>query len=371
MRVTISFLLVLILSVPFAAAQTGTRKTLDIYVVDVEGGNAVLFVAPSGDSMLVDTGNGGDAAVRDAGRIMAAVKDAGIKQIDHLIITHYHNDHIGGLSELAKQIPIKEFIDHGANVQPGANIDPILQKYAELYAKAKHTVVKPGDKVPVAGLDWRIVAAAGEAIKTPLPGAGAPNPFCANFKPTDLARTEDDMSVGSFITFGMFRTLILGDIQLNRQFDLMCPINRLGTVDLDLIARHGNVNTDLLVHPLRPRAAIINNGTRKGGQPEGMKVLFSSPGLEDIWQIHFSLLSGQEYTLPGMFIANTVDEPQAAMPVAPMTLPPQGQQAPPAPQHNGTAYYFKVSALPDGSFTVTNTRNGFSKTYSKTTPRTD
>jgi len=114
----------------------------------------------------------------------------------------------------------------------------------------------------------------------------------------------------------------------------------------------------------------MNNGTRKGGQPEAMKVIFSSPGLEDLWQMHFSLLSGQENTVPGMFIANLLDEPQAAMPVTPIEPPPQGQQAPPAPQHNGTAYYFKVSAQPDGTFTVTNTRNGFSKTY-KSGPRGD
>src|SRR5947209_8137396 len=130
-----TFLLVLVLCASLALAQTRTSKTLDIYVIDVEGGNAVLFVAPSGESMLVDTGNGGDGAVRDAGRIMAAVKDAGVTQIDHLIITHYHNDHIGGLSELATRIPIKEFIDHGANTQPGPNIDPVLARYAELYAQ--------------------------------------------------------------------------------------------------------------------------------------------------------------------------------------------------------------------------------------------
>ena len=368
MRTKKLFLWVLVYCAAVAHAQT--RKTLDIFVVDVEGGNAVLFVAPSGESVLVDTGNGGDGAVRDAGRIMAAVNDAGVRQIDHLIITHYHNDHIGGLSELATRIPIREFIDHGANVQPGPNIDPVLQRYAQLYAKAKHTVVKPGDKILVGGLDWRIVAAAGDVLKTPLRGAGASNPYCVGFKQTEAPKTEDDQSVGSFITFGKFRTLILGDLTLNRQFELMCPNNRLGSVDLDLLARHGNVNSDLLVYPLHPRAAIMNNGTRKGAPPEAMKVLFAAPDLVDLWEMHFSLLSGQEYTAPGMFIANLLDEPQTAVPVAPLALPPQGQPAPPAPQHNGTAYYFKVSAQPDGAFTVTNTRNGFAKTY-KTSLRTD
>src|SRR5207248_8709239 len=137
----------IVLPASVAVAQSRAGNTLDIYVIDVEGGNAVLFAAPSGESVLVDTGNGGDGAVRDAGRIMAAIRDAGVQQIDHLIITHYHNDHIGGLSELANHISIKEFIDHGANTQPGPNIDPVLQRYSELYGQAKHTVVKPGDKI--------------------------------------------------------------------------------------------------------------------------------------------------------------------------------------------------------------------------------
>jgi beta-lactamase superfamily II metal-dependent hydrolase len=165
------------------AAQA--RTTLDIYMVDVEGGNATLFVAPSGESLLIDTGNiAPAAALRDAGRIMAAARDAGLTQIDNLIITHWHGDHYGGMAELAKRIPIRHFIDHGPNVQPAPAVDEFLSKvYPQLYANAKHTVAKAGDKIAVAGLDVQVVTSAGETIKTPVPGAGAPNPYCANFAP--------------------------------------------------------------------------------------------------------------------------------------------------------------------------------------------
>src|SRR5881296_2355644 len=152
-------------------------KNLEIYVIDVEGGNATLFVSPSGESLLIDTGNAGAAAPRDAGRIIEAMKDAGVQQIDHLITTHWHGDHFGGMAELASKVTIREFIDHGPNVQPGPAADEFLKIYPSLYAKAKHTVAKPGDKIPIAGLDVRVVTSAGETIKAPLPGAGAAHPY--------------------------------------------------------------------------------------------------------------------------------------------------------------------------------------------------
>jgi competence protein ComEC len=341
------------------------RKTLDVYVIDVEGGNATLFVAPSGASLLIDTGNAGPAAARDAGRIVDAIHDAGLKQIDHVIITHWHGDHFGGLSDLAAQVPIREFIDHGPNVQPGELADTFLKNtYSQLIAKAKHTVAKPGDTISMQGLNVRVVASAGETIKTPLPGAGKPNPFCASYKPGEN-NAEDPQSVGIFMSFGKFRTIHLGDLTKNKEFELMCPNNRIGTVDVLLGLHHGQAssNSPVLVHALHPRVGIMNDGTRKGGDPEVMRTVYTSPGLEDLWQMHFSLLSGQEYTAPGMFIANTIDDQPASMPIAPLASPPPGSGAPPPPAHNGKAYWIKLSAQADGSFTVTNTRNGFSKTY--------
>jgi competence protein ComEC len=347
-----------------AAAQT--RTTLDIYVIDVEGGNATLLVPPSGESLLIDTGNvAPDAAIRDAERILAATQDARLTQIDHLIITHWHGDHFGGVAELAKRIPIRHFIDHGANVQPAPAADDFLAKvYPELYAKAKHTVVKPGDRIAVAGLDVRVVTAAGETIKAALPGAGAPNPYCASFKPGEN-NAEDPMSVGVYIKFGKFRTVHLGDLTRNKEFELMCPNNRIGAIDLLLGLHHGQStsNSEVMVDASHPRVAIMNNGTRKGGEPETMRVLHTSPGLEDLWQMHFSQLSGQEYTVPSIFIANGLDDPLTAMPVAPIAAPPFGPGSPPPPAHNGPAYWIKVNAQTDGTFTVTNTRNGFAKTY--------
>ncbi len=349
-----------------ASAQTRTAKALDIYVVDVEGGNATLFVSPSGESLLIDAGNGGAAAARDADRIMAAIKDAGLRQIDHHITTHYHGDHFGGLQELAARIPIKEFIDHGPNVQSAAAADEFMNKmYPELYGKAKHTVVKPGDRITVAGIDVRVVASAGQVVQKAVPGGGARNPYCAAYMPQAPDPTENAQSVGSHITFGRFRVVHLGDLTWNKEFDLMCPNNRLGEADLFIVSHHGQPisNGPVLVHAISPRVAIINNGTRKGGQPDAMKVLHSTPGLEDIWQMHFSQLSGQEYTVPGMFIANTIDDQPAAMPIAAITAPTPGPNVPPPPAHNGAAYWIKISAQQDGTFTVANTRNGFAKTY--------
>jgi competence protein ComEC len=358
-------LVLVVLAAAGSAAQTRTARTLDIYIVDVEGGNATLFVSPSGESLLIDSGNAGAGAVRDASRIAAAAKDAGLTEINTLITTHWHGDHFGGMAELAARIPIRHFIDHGPNVQPGAAADEFLQAtYPKLYAQAKRTVAKPGDRIAVAGLNVVVVTSAGETIKAPLAGAGAANPYCSSFKPGDN-NAEDPMSVGVHVTFGRFRTMHLGDLTKNKEFALMCPSNRIGTVDVLLGLHHGvdTSNSEVIVHALRPRVAIMNNGTRKGGPPEVMKTLYSSPGLEDLWQMHFSELSGQEYTVPGMFIANLLDEPSAAMPVAPMPAPPAGRGAPPAPVHNGTAYWIKLSAQTDGSFTVTNARNGFSKKY--------
>jgi competence protein ComEC len=354
-----TFLLALLLAAPAFSAG------LDVYVIDVEGGNATLFVWPSHESLLIDTGNAGAAAPRDAGRILEATKAAGLQQIDHLITTHWHGDHFGGMAELAAKIPIREFIDHGPNAQPGELADNFLRTtYPQLYASAKHTVAKPGDKISIAGGDVRVVASAGQVIKTPLPGAGMPNPYCANFKAGDN-NAEDPQSVGVVVAFGKFRTIHLGDLTKNKEFELMCPNNRIGTVDALLGLHHGqsSSNSEVMVHALHPRVAIMNNGTRKGGEPDVMKTVHSSPGLEDLWQLHFSVLSGQEYTVPGMFIANTTDEQQPGMPVAPIPPPAPGPGAPPPPAHNGVAYWIKLSALQDGSFTVTNARNGFSKTY--------
>src|SRR5215510_14989339 len=319
----------------FVSAQG--RTTLDIYLIDVEGGNSTLFVTPSGQSLLIDTGNGGAAAQRDGDRILAATKDAGLSQIDHLITTHYHGDHFGGMENVAGRIPIKEFIDHGPNVQPAAATDAFLKDvYPKLYASSKHTIAKPGDRIELKGVDTRIVAAAGQFIASPLPGAGGKNPYCSSYKPKDPDPSENAQSVGTHFSFGRFRTVHMGDLTWNKESELMCPANKLGTVDLFIVSHHGQAisNSEVLVHALAPRVAIMNNGTRKGGQPEAMKVMFSSPGLEDLWQIHFSLLSGQEYTVPGLFIANNVDDQPAAMPIAATPAPAPGPGAAPPPAHN-------------------------------------
>ena len=440
-----------------AAAPLRSGKTLDIYVADTEGGKAALFVSPTGQTVLVDSGNPGD---RDLNRILAMLADAGVKQIDYMISTHYHVDHIGGLQELSKRVPIAHYIDHGPSVEAKEQVQGFAAAYEQLHAAAKHTAVKPGDRIPVTGLDWRIVTSAGQTLKTPLPGGGRPNPACAEFKKRDDPPSPDDnaASVGSVITYGQFRVLDLGDLLYNVEGQLMCPNNPIGTVDLYMVTHHGlaQSNSEVLVHGVRPRVALMQNGTRKGGAPAVFQVLQASPGLEDVWQLHWSYAGGIDYNPAGMFIANVDDPatiagvltapppagrrggfgagagapagargggpapaetpggaapPSVAVPPggapaggSPTGGPPAGAPLPGSPagaqpagpvpggqaaapgqggpaggpggrgfggpggrgnQAHTPAYYIKVSAQSDGSFTVTNRRNGFSKTYSK------
>jgi competence protein ComEC len=404
------------LTAPMSAQRAGAPgKALQIYIVDTEGGKAALWVSPSGQSLLIDSGNPGD---RDLNRIMAAIKDAGVKQIDFLISTHYHGDHIGGLVELAKQIPIAHYIDHGPTVETRQQVQGFDAAYAELYGKAKHTVVKPGDKVPITGLDWQIVTSAGQALKTPLPGGGKANPACAGVPRKEASPTDDNgQSVGSVVTFGQFRAIDLGDLLWNNEIDLVCPTNPVGTVDVYFVTHHGldQSGAPPLVHGVQPRVAIMQNGTRKGAGAQAMPTMRSSPGLEDIWQLHWSYNAGIEQNSAGVFIANVDDAAtianvltapprgggpgggRANSPPAAAGAPPAGatqQPAPPpaaaapagpapqapeagAPVGGGgrgaaaaaaahtPAYWIKLSVQPDGTFTVTNSRNGFSKTYVK------
>ncbi len=378
--ILVLFTFALAATAPSVRLDAQASKDLRIWMIDVEGGGATLFVAPSGESLLIDTGNPGPAAARDAARIMEAVKDSGIKQIDHLITTHYHGDHIGGLQELAKQIPIRHFIDHGANIQPTGSGADALPAYQALYEKAKHTVAKPGDKVPIKGMDITVVASAGQTIKTPLPGAGQPNPFCGNAKRIADDTSENGQSVATVLTFGQFRMVHLGDLTWNGELALSCPNNLLGTADLFHASHHAQQraaamsNPEALVHGIRPRVIVTSNGLRKGAEVAAMRIILSTPGVEDVWQMHASQLSGQEYTVPGAFISNWADGGEASIPVGAIVRDdtnanvfrmPDSSEAPAAPVHNGPSYYFKATVQPDGTFTITNQRNGFSKTYRK------
>jgi len=358
--------LLAVLALPAAPVQSQqSQQSLRVWLIDVEGGGATLFVSPTGETLLVDTGNGGQNAARDAGRILDAMRDAGVSRIDHLITTHWHGDHYGAMREVASRVPIAHFIDHGPTVETApAAVDFLRDVYPTLYQGARHTVARPGDRIEVRGLEVTVLTSGKRVIERPLAGGGAPNPYCAAFVPQEEDMGENAQSVGIHVRFGEFRLLHLGDLTVNTEYELMCPNNPIGTVDLWVVSHHGQPisNAAVLVHAIEPRVAIMNNGTRKGGQPAAMQVIHSAPGLEDLWQLHFSQLSGQEYTVPGVFIANGLDEQLEAMPIAPIT-PPSGRGAPPPPAHNGQAYWIEVSARPDGSFTVTNARNGFAKEY--------
>jgi competence protein ComEC len=315
------------------------QKPLDIYFVDSEGGQITLFVAPSGESMLVDTGFAGQAD-----RIMTVLKQAGVSVLDYVVITHYHGDHVGSAAELASRIPIRHFVDHGnytVELQP--NRVAGFAAYQPVRARAHAIVPRPGDKIPIAGLDVEVVSAAGEVITKPVvgaPGAGIPNPLCRDAKLKVQDPTpENTESLGLVVRYGKFRLLDLGDLVWNLEHALVCPNNLLGTFDVFHTTRHGDPHSGApqLVHAIHARVAVMNNGEKKGGDPEYWQIVHTAPGLEDFWQEHRSAAGGEDHNSPEQFIANLNEVDHL---------------------HN-----LKMSARPDGSFTMTNERTGFTKDY--------
>jgi competence protein ComEC len=307
--------LVLCLLAKAWAAPAADRKPLQVYFVDVEGGQATLFVTPAQQSLLIDTGWTGNDG-RDADRIVAAAKQSGISKIDYVLITHFHNDHDGGVPQLTARIPVGTFIDHGENREStdGPTVE-VWQAYQKVLAtgKFKRISAKPGEILPIRGMRVTVISSDGELISNPLPEGGQENPSCkqAGQCPTD--QTENLRSLGTLITFGKLRLLDLGHLTGDQELKLMCPVNKLGKIDIYIFSHHGWVHSSspALVHGITPRVAIMDNGAKKGGTPSVWDIIRKSPRLEDFWQLHFSEEGGAAHNAAPDIIANP-GEPDAA-----------------------------------------------------------
>src|SRR3954468_988192 len=302
---SLSVSVVLLLSTYIAAQNSG--RPLQIYSIDVEGGQATLLVSPSRQSMLVDTGWPGFNG-RDADRIVSAAKSAGLQQIDYVVITHYHQDHVGGVAQLADRIKIGTFVDHGPNLEEAEQTKTGYATYQEVLAKtnAKHLVLKPGDHIPISGLDVQVITAARQHINQPLQGAGQPNPLCQAEPPAPEDPTENSASLGVLVTYEKFRFLDLGDLTKQKEVQLVCPNNLVGKIDVFLVSHHGlnQSNSNALVRAVHPRVAIMNNGAHKGGSPEAWQTVHDSPGVEDLWQLHYAEDSSKGRNTSENLIAN-------------------------------------------------------------------
>ena len=322
----------------FAAGAAFAAKPLEVWFIDVEGGQATLMVAPSGESLLVDTGWRGFNG-RDTDRIMAAAKKGHVKKITYCLITHYHRDHVGGAPQLVNRIPVETFLDHGPNMEDSKVTREDYADYQRILPKSRHVVVKPGDTIPLKGVQVEVVSANGDVIASPLPGAGQENASCSSAHKKELDTSENARSAGIVVTYGNFRLLDLGDLTWNKELELACPVSKIGPIDVYLVTHHGldQSNSPQMLAAIHPRVAIMNNGARKGASPSAWEIVHSSPGLIDLWQLHYAVESDKDHNVPDPFIANLYEECQGD--------------------------FIKLTANEDGSFAVYNSRNKFEKNY--------
>lgn len=331
--------LALTLAMTSALLSPRSAGTLDIYWIDVEGGASTLVVTPQGESVLMDAGYG-DFDNRDSIRIERVTREAGLKQIDYMLTSHFHVDHVGGLAALARRVKIASFIDHGESVERGTAAGAALwQQYLGI-AGERRRIAKPGERLPLAGVDLTIVVSDGKVLAQPVSG-GRPNPLCDTFtaQPADLG--ENAKSLGYLLSAGTFQFVNLGDISWNVQHQLACPINLLGDVDLFQATHHG-VRDDVLpqqMWAMAPRVTVMNNGPAKGAGPAAVEAVLRSPAHGDLWSLHRAVGNDAAHNAPEMLTANL------------------------GPTEGCQGAWIRARVQADGSYTLTNSRNGFSKTY--------
>lgn len=344
-------LLLALLAATGRGACAAVHPSLEIYFIDVEGGQSTLVVTPGRHTLLIDTGWAGDGSgfrpgdpheARDANRILAAARDAGVERIDYLYITHFHVDHDGGVSELAQLMPIRVFIDHGSPSDDAGKNSPETQAgfaaYTQVLSAASgHIEPRPGDRLPLDDVEAIVVSSAGATLDRPLPGAGESNALCQDQSTAPRDPYENPRSTGVVIRYGKFRFLDLGDLSGQPLFALACPRNMIGPVDAYLVAHHGgpDVADPANFAAFRPRVAIMNNGVNKGGARTTYQALHQVPGLEGVWQLHLSAEAG-DANFAAPYVAN-LDE--------------------------SAAHWIKLVAKEDGSFRILNQRTGEWKEY--------
>jgi competence protein ComEC len=297
---------------PAAAEET---RGLDIYFIDTEGGAATLLITPARESVLIDCGNPG---ARDAERIHRVATQAGLKAIDHLIITHWHVDHYGGVERLSQLLPIHHFYDHGipaSLAEDPKNFPLLIQAYKQA-SRGKTRTLRPGDEIALQqapgtpALRLFCLCGAGEVI-VDSPGA-ADNPIANEHLPQPEDPSDNARSLGFLLSYGGFRFLDLGDLTWNIEYKLVHPSNKIGLVDVYQSTHHGLPisNNPVVIKTVQPRVAVFNNGPRKGGDPSVIATLRRLPEIKAIYQLHRNVIAGAQENTDPEFIANVSEKCQ-------------------------------------------------------------
>jgi competence protein ComEC len=317
MRRTMLLCALLVLLVGFGSACAEESRPLDIYFLDMMGGASTLVVTPMGESVLIDTGSLRPEH-RDADRILKACQDAGLKQIDVLVTTHFHSDHFGAILEVSQRIPVKRFMDKGSYAPANDGDSWAAKGLYPLYEQATKgnvTTIKAGDDIPlnndpsgkVPPVKLHCVAAE-KKVEGFEGDIDAPIEGITMEKPDD---SDNARSIALVLTCGSFKFFAGGDITRNVELHLVHPTNRIGKVDLYQVTHHGLdlSNNELFLKAISPTVCVAPNGPRKGIGPQTFKAITTLPSLKALYQIHYNVQNGDAGNTKAEFIANRKDDP--------------------------------------------------------------